>query len=53
MRSDADETGNLTPFFNANAIAGFNEIVVPDVHIFGQVKSFYVVDEGGVGHACP
>jgi len=52
MRSDADETGNLTAFFNANAIACFDKIVVPDVHIFGQVKSLNVIDEGGIGYTC-
>lgn len=52
MRSDADETGNLTAFFDANAIACFDKIVVTDVHIFGQVESLNVVDECGVGYAC-
>lgn len=52
MRCNADEARNLTPFFNANAIARLDEIVVPDVHIFGQVKSLKVIDEGGIGNAC-
>lgn len=45
MRGNADEARNLASFFDAYAVARFNEIVVSDIHIFSQVKSSNMIDE--------
>jgi hypothetical protein len=51
MRSHVDERGELTTFFNSDAITGFQKIIMPNKNVLAQHQILRMINKGCVGNA--